>query len=531
MVFSPNAAAVYRDGPFGSPAQPDKAQIRALLGQYETVMNALTGGTSARAKATLADLHADLNYDADTMIWVYADPVTDNNGVYQKIGATGLGSWEYALPLPYTFIMATDTGSGGPNAIIAESPIPVVNGVLTWLRVAQENDASPVTVSFNGDPPLTIKTNSGSDIAVGGLKEDMVLVGIRYASEFQLESDQASAAVIAEAEAFADQAEIFKNAAEAAAGSLLFRIYSDVAAAQAATIASSASYIAIASFSPQPRFYKRFTSDPGTGDRFQSADGAWWQGLPLPGTTIDYVNAVQRTANASLVSGDLDKAHRWTIPDGATYTVTLPNPATNVGRVLDIGVNDTSRGLLAVAYTTNPIGKYAAGGLFMWAGESMTLIARATEWEIVGGRCIPCTLYATAPGPDQGMTSGVALNLTGWQSSLDGTMYTGAEHAINGSGQIVIPRQGFYTLELDVSFAWTVAPTSLYATAHVDSVLNRYFSRVAGTNEVLHPRHAAAFSAGTVLAPSATASGGTSVGVRSTTFGPPQFKLIEAAQW
>lgn len=526
-----SAVVIWADGPATDPYEPDKAQIRAWGTWVENTITSFLA-TGGKIYGTRAALYADLTQSANTMAWVLGDPAPAFNGIYQKLGAANTGSWARRGDLPYSFIVATDAGAGTPNAIQATTSIPVSQSALIMMGVFEATDASPVTIAFNGGSPLTIKTNAGNDVAPGGLIAGMQILGIVSGSTFRLVSDQVSNAVVAAAEAAQAAAEQAAVDANVAAGSLLFRIYPDVATAQAANIASSATHIAIASFSPQPRFYKRLTSDPGTGDRFQSADGAWWQGLPLPGTTIDYVNAVQRTANASLVSGDLDKAHRWTIPDGATYTVTLPNPALNVGRVLDIGVNDSSRGLLAVAYTTNPVGKYASGGLFMWAGENMTLIARATEWEIIGGRCIPCTLYATAPGPDIGMTANVQLNLSGWQSALDNTMHTGAEHAINASGQLVIPRQGFYTMELDVSYAWTVAPASLYATCHIDSILNRYFDRVAGLNGVIHARHAAAFSAGTVLTPSTTAgTGGTSVGVRSTTFGPPQFKLVEVAQW
>jgi hypothetical protein len=521
---------IWADGPGGSPYEPDKAQIRAWGTWVESTISSFLA-TGGKIYGSRAALYADLTQTANTMAWVLGDPTPAFNGIYQKIGAANSGSWSRRGDLPYSFIIATDAGAGAPDAIQATTSIPVSQSALIIVGVYEANAASPVTISFNGGSPLTIKTNSGNDVSPGGLIAGMQLLGVISGSTFRLVSDQVSNAIVAAAEAAQAAAEQAAIDANVAAGSLLFRIYPDIATAQAASISASASYIAIASFSPQPRFYKRFTSDPGAGDRFQSADGAWWQGLPLPGTTIDYVNAVQRTANASLVSGDLDKAHRWTIPDGATYTVTLPNPATNVGRVLDIGVSDSSRGILAVAYTTNPIGKYAAGGLFMWAGESMTLIARATEWEIIGGRCIPCTLYATAPGPDIGMPTDTTVQLSGWQSAFDGTLHTGAEHAINASSQIVIPRQGFYELELDVAFGWGTAPTVLYASAHSNSILDRYFSRLQSVNDVLHPRKGGTFTAGTVLTPQVFCSGGVSVGVRSTLYGAPQFKLVEAAQW
>ncbi|MEZ2131532.1 MULTISPECIES: hypothetical protein [unclassified Sinorhizobium] len=130
------------------------------------------------------------------------------------------------------------------------------------------------------------------------------------------------------AEAAAAAGEAAKNAAEIAAGSLLFRLYPPVEDAEGATIDASASYLAIAEFSPQPRFYERFASDPGSGDRFQSADGGWWQGLPLPPTALDFANAVARSANATLGAGDMDQVHIWaniTITGSSTaFSLVIP---------------------------------------------------------------------------------------------------------------------------------------------------------------------------------------------------------------
>ncbi|MBB2753356.1 UNVERIFIED_ORG: hypothetical protein GGI57_004078 [Rhizobium aethiopicum] len=527
-MAAPTAAVVWGDynipgDPSSGNKQPKKSEARAWGAWLESFITGIGTTSAGSIYTTRALLFADLVHDQNDAAWVIQDATVGYNGIYRKNGATGTGSWTRVADLPYSFIEASNTGAGTANAVQATTTIPVVESALVLLNFTIANTGA-MTVSFNGGTALDIKSNSGSDIAPGGVVANMLVIGRQIGSTFRIVTDQVSSAIVAAAEAA-------QAAAESAASALMFSVYPDVATAQGATINSTASYIAIASFSPQPRFYKRFATNPGSGDRFQSADGAWWQGVPLPGTTIDYVNAVQHSSNASLVSGDLDLAHRWTIPVGTTYTVTLPDPSLYVGRVLDIGVNDSSRGKLAVAYTTNPIGKFAAGGLFLWAGENMTLIARATEWEIIGGRCIPCMLYATAPGPDVGMASGAVVNVNGWQTALGGTIQAGAEHAINGSGQIVIPRQGFYTLDFDVAFAWSVAPTVLFASANGSNTLNRFFSRLQGINEVLHAKQANAFSAGTVLSPCASQSDGGSIAIRSTTYGPPQFKLIESPQW
>lgn len=344
----------------------------------------------------------------------------------------------------------------------------------------------------------------------------------------------ANTELLVEAEAQANRSEDAAAAAEASAGSLLFRVFPTVSVAQAATIGASASYIAIAEFAPQPRFYKRFASDPGSGDRFQSADGAWWQGLPLPSVTLDFANPVLRAGSASLGGSDMDLVHIFTVPTGTTYTCTLPNPASHVGKLLHIAVDDASLGLLAMAYTTNPIGKFAAGGLKLWAGESLTLIGRSDQWEIIGGRCIPCTLYATNPGANIVITNSQTIFDAGWQTALGGSLYAGAAHALNVSGQITIPRQGFYHLDFDAGVACLTTPTSLYAQADNNGLLNvnRAFMQLpSNTFGAIHASHASAFSAGTAINPVVTSTGGANVQVDRVSISPPQFKLTELPQW
>jgi len=216
VAFSPNAETVYADGPFGSPLQPSKPEIRSLLAQYEAAIDAYSSGAGSIAKSTKALLDADLAHAADVTAWVYADPTVANNGIYRKSGASGAGSWSFILPLPYSFINAVDAGAGTANAIQATTSIPVSSSALVWMNVFEANTASPVTVSFNGGAALTIKTNSGNDVAPGGLVAGMIVMGIVSGSAFRLVSDQASAAIVAAAEAA-------QAAAEAAAASANIR--------------------------------------------------------------------------------------------------------------------------------------------------------------------------------------------------------------------------------------------------------------------------------------------------------------------
>ncbi|MBX4921007.1 hypothetical protein HJA76_15045 [Rhizobium bangladeshense] len=193
------AATIWSDGPASSPTEPDKAEIREWGTWVEGVISSFlqSGGLLYDSKAAL---DADLAHPANTMAWVIGDATVANNGVYRKNGSSGSGSWTRIADLPYSFIVASDTGAGTPDAIQASSPIPVSESALILLNIFEDNVGSPVTVSFNGGSNLTIKTNSGSDVAPGGLVAGMTALGRIAGSTFRLVSDQSSAALLAQME-------------------------------------------------------------------------------------------------------------------------------------------------------------------------------------------------------------------------------------------------------------------------------------------------------------------------------------------
>ncbi|WP_164833960.1 hypothetical protein [Sinorhizobium meliloti] len=213
------AATVYRDYetdgvPSSGFHKVKKSDVRQLLLGYESIIYAFlsNGGLIFASKASL---DASLAHAANTMAWVIGDATVAYNGIYRKIGAFGVGSWTRVADLPFSFIIASDVGAGTANAIQATTSIPVSGSALVWLNIFEANTASPVTVSFNGGTALTIKTNSGGNVAVGGLTAGMIVMGIVSGSTFRLVSDQASSAIIAQAEAA--QAAAAASAAAAAA--------------------------------------------------------------------------------------------------------------------------------------------------------------------------------------------------------------------------------------------------------------------------------------------------------------------------
>jgi hypothetical protein len=205
------AATVFRDYetdgvPASGSHKVKKSDVRQLLGEYESTINAFlsNGGLIYSSKAAM---DADLAHGANSSAWVIGDATVANNGIYRKIGASGVGSWTRVADLPFSFIIASDAGAGTPNAIQATTSIPVSASALIWMNVFEANTSSPVTVSFNGGSALTIKTNSGNNVTAGGLAAGMIVMGIVSGSTFRLVSDQASAAIVAAAEDAADRAE------------------------------------------------------------------------------------------------------------------------------------------------------------------------------------------------------------------------------------------------------------------------------------------------------------------------------------
>ncbi|MEI3850034.1 MULTISPECIES: hypothetical protein [unclassified Ensifer] len=302
-------------------------------------------------------MDAALTYNANQMAWVIGDVVVGNNGVYRKIGASGSGSWVRMGDLPYSFIVASDAGAGTANAIQATTSIPVSSSALIWMNIFEANTASPVTVSFNGGAALTIKTNSGGNVAAAGLKAGMIILGIVSGATFRLVSDQASSAVLAGAEAAATAA---AGSATAAANSAFAASNSaNAAAASAAAAAASASLIAS----------RTLTAGAGlTGGGDLSAD----RSFALSGASIASLakadSAVQPNTNPSLsgvtvsrtgsgqtllfINGDAGQpkrinfasggADRWRLQNNASDNLDLVRVSDSAVSTVTLSVNRTT---------------------------------------------------------------------------------------------------------------------------------------------------------------------------------------------
>ncbi|HLP67940.1 MAG TPA: glycosyl hydrolase family 28-related protein [Rhizobium sp.] len=210
MTFNPDAATVYADGPTAYPYYPSKPAIRALLTQYETVMNAFTtnGGLIFATKA-LMDAQA-ATYTEPRSAWVYADPTAANNGVYVLDPATD--TWTRVMRLPYDFVIGTDLGAGTANAIQIVTDIPVSDGMIVAFSLFEATTASLVTLSINGAAAITLVTNRGNNASA--LTAGMEIWGRYRASDstLRLLNDQDVSALVAQAEGALSQLQAEKGA-------------------------------------------------------------------------------------------------------------------------------------------------------------------------------------------------------------------------------------------------------------------------------------------------------------------------------
>ncbi len=168
MPLSMDPNHVFRDGPSGSPYEPLKWEIRRLLSEFRQALIALIAGQGGD------------------------------------------------IELPNLLISYSVIG-GTENAIIAEADLPVPAGAgvaLFSIGIAQTNTGA---VTINGKPLLT---NSGGQIAAGGLVADGVYLFLDDGTHYRLLSDYASAAIVAAAEAAQAAAEESAGRAEGFAAML-----------------------------------------------------------------------------------------------------------------------------------------------------------------------------------------------------------------------------------------------------------------------------------------------------------------------
>lgn len=258
--------------------KPKKSEIREQQKWLEGAVNAgLSNGGLIYASKALMD--ADLAHGANSSAWVIGDTTTANNGIYRKSGASGSGSWSRVADLPYSFVRLSDVGAGTANAIQVTSSLPTSVSVLRVANVFEANTGN-VTIAENGGAARSLRTNSGNQIAAGGLTAGMMIAYVDDGVNFRLLSDQVSAAIVAAAEAAQAAAEDARDATLAALSSVVSP-KATRALAIADTPSADPEYYDIAYFDTNYQAgsgakYRKRASDPGTPDAFQNGNGTWY---------------------------------------------------------------------------------------------------------------------------------------------------------------------------------------------------------------------------------------------------------------
>ncbi|NRF12174.1 sialate O-acetylesterase [Agrobacterium pusense] len=166
-------------------------------------------GNAGKLFETYADLAATPH--GEFTPWVFADPDPNKNGIYRPSGA----GWLWSLPLPLSFLIASNVGAGTPSAIKASTLSPVSTAALILLPIAVEFAGDAVTVSFNGGPALAIKSSTGADVT--RLASGSFVIGVVSGATFRLANDEAVTRLIYEAKDAAEAAAALSNAEHLAA--------------------------------------------------------------------------------------------------------------------------------------------------------------------------------------------------------------------------------------------------------------------------------------------------------------------------
>lgn len=230
----PTANEVWRDYVTdGVPASglnsPAKSDARAWGSFVEAISG---GGGPGLGYATKALLDADLAHAANSLAIVYSDSTAASNGLYQKAGASGAGSWARIADLPNGIVRLTVTG-GTANAIVASAPeTPTVPGAKLYLLTPTAQNTAATTITVNGGSAVAIKNAFGSTLASGSLMANSQVLMAWAVDHYQLliSANVDASAILADAQA----ADVSANSAASDAATS-----ATTAAATAATVAGT----------------------------------------------------------------------------------------------------------------------------------------------------------------------------------------------------------------------------------------------------------------------------------------------------
>jgi hypothetical protein len=245
ILMTQTAADTFRDyAVTGVPAsgvnQVSKSDVRGLLTFYESLLSGSTAGITFVDRATL---YANIAYAANVTAIVYNDTTANYNGLYQKYGASGAGSWNRIGDLPNSIVRISATGGTG-DAIIATAPeTPIVPGNKLYLLTTTAANTTATTINVNGAGAVAIMNAFGSNLAANSLLNGSQVLMAWAVDHYQL---LISASVDASAILAAAQAAATASAASATASSTssstaqTYALVAGAAAARFARIATTA---------------------------------------------------------------------------------------------------------------------------------------------------------------------------------------------------------------------------------------------------------------------------------------------------
>lgn len=153
-------------------------------------------GTNILFYGTEAEAQADVGYSLPRGAWVTNDPDPAKNGIYKLVDGDPK-SWEFMLDFPNSWQRAEVSGGTG-NALELTTKTTVNTSQMIWFIVAEDNVAGGVTLSFNGNDPLTGINIYGDPVIEGALQAGALVVGAPVAGgQFQFLIDNSAQAAAA----------------------------------------------------------------------------------------------------------------------------------------------------------------------------------------------------------------------------------------------------------------------------------------------------------------------------------------------
>lgn len=188
-----------------------------VLGPIESMR-----GEISLSYATLALLNGDLAHGAHSVAMVYNDTTAANNGIYEKIGVSGVGSWTRTGDLPGNIVVLHVTGGTGDAIVATAIENPQAPGSKLFLLVPNLPNTTVTTIDINSVGPVEIKNSSGVSLAEGSLLAGSPVLMIKTSSYYQLvvSTNVDASAIFAAAQSAATSAATSASAAASSAASL-----------------------------------------------------------------------------------------------------------------------------------------------------------------------------------------------------------------------------------------------------------------------------------------------------------------------